>query len=138
MKGKNYLLVAGILIISGALTGLALSILSLFGTIEIANGITAGIGNKNTALIEAGFSILLLISGIIGIINRRKPNISSVVWGFIPLFLLILAIPFMFWAGNGSAPAGMLVAGLAGIPVFVLYLTGAFLNRNPRFSIFLR
>jgi len=120
MKGKNYLLITSILIIAGALTGFILnafsSVLPIYWHIS--------------RLVAMIICLLLLISGILGLVNRYRSAMICVIFGVMFAGVSILSIPAMFWIGGGSMPVGMVLIGILYFIIFGLYLRGVFLNKK--------
>ena len=122
MKGKKYILITSIIIIVGALAGLAINLFTrYFPTYWHVS-----------RLICVGICGLLLVTGILGITNRGRSSLACKIFGFLLFILSLFSLPFMFWTGNGSAPVSELVCGFIGLIIIGLYLFGVFLNREKK------
>ena len=120
MKGKNYLLITSILIMTGACAGF---ILSTFSSLLSDYW-------HVSRLICAVVCFLFLITGFLGFICRYRSAPVCTVFGTASCVLSILSLPLMFWIGGGTVPVGLILAGLGFFAVFCLYLKGVFLNRR--------
>ena len=117
MEGKNYLLITGILTIAGALTGFILNMFSTF---------FHGYWRISVMVI----CVLLLITGITGLIYRRRSVSICIILGIAMSVLSIASIPVIFWIGDGTAPLGMILAAFICFIIMSLYLKGIYLNRK--------
>ena len=124
MKGRNYLLITSILIIAGAIAGFILNTSS--------NLLPAYLHTTITTIICS----LFLLTGVLGLVFRNRAVFICYFLGFLLCGFSIISIPLMFWIGGGTAPFGLVLAGLAYFMIFGMYLTGVFLNKKvPRKEI---
>ena len=122
MQGKLYLLITSLIIIAGALSGLFIDLVTHYFPTYWHVPRVAGLG----------ICIVLLITGVLGIVNREKSSVACMILGNILGIISLCSIPVMFWVGHGSAPMSQLICAFVGVIVFGIYLFGVTLNRGRR------
>ena len=136
MKSNKFLKVTGILmIISGGL-GIIFGLIAVLGA-----GVVAAVANEIGLGQEINLSILIfasvlslisgivsLIAGILGVKNAAKPEKATVciVFGILTAVLSVLGNVLTVVAGSNFSPVNLVL----GLVVPVLYLIGAFQNKN--------
>lgn len=135
IKGRNFLLTTGILmIVAGGVSVIMALVLLLSGTFVSTMGTIGGI--LGTLMIMAAVLMIVaplleLIAGIIGVKNHLRPERANtcIVWGIIVLIIEVLnLITSMRVDAYGIGTT--IVAVLLGLAVPGLYLIGAILNKS--------
>lgn len=141
MKGKNFLKVTGILMIIFAAIALIMDIITLVVFRSFASAdVRAGLSESIQTIALAAFigiifscvgAALEMVTGILGIVNCRKPQKATIciVFGFILLALEIASLILTFVGGSVGA-ATIIISVITGLALPVLYLIGAFLNKK--------
>lgn len=129
MQGSKFLKVTGILMIIFGAIALVFSIIALAGV-----GVLAAMGAPSGLLLGAGLLALLgsvaeFVAGIIGVKNWNTPEKAQtcIVWGFIVIAFCIISniLTLVGYPENFNV-----ISLLTGLVIPVLYLVGAFKNKN--------
>lgn len=125
--GKNYLLAVGILLVIGGGLSMFLVIPTLL--LGIASLSIGGLGVIIflAALLACAMAIIDLIAGIVGIVNRNKPEKAKVCMGFGITMIVFAVLGFI---SSISAQDVNYVSSLLGLLLPILYLVGASKNKN--------
>lgn len=124
-RGKNFLLVCGIImIVFGAISSLA-SIIAIFGVaVLLATGMVLTAIQGVVGIIA---SVCELVTGIVGVVNCKKPEKAGTCMTLGIILIALQAISFILGLIGGSFGIIGLILGLI-LPV--LYVIGANLNKN--------
>lgn len=125
--GKNYLLVVGILLVIGGGLSMFLVIPTLL--LGIASLSMGGLGMILflAALLACATAIIDLIAGILGIVNRNKPEKAKICMGF-GITMIVFAV-LGFISSIGAQDVNY-VSAIFGLVLPILYLVGAVKNKN--------
>lgn len=125
--GKNYLLVVGILLVIGGGLSMFLVIPTLLlGVASLSLG-GLGVIIFLAALLACAMAIIDLIAGIVGIVNRNKPEKAKVCMG-LGITMIVFAV-LGFISSIGAQDVNY-VSSLFGLILPILYLVGASKNKN--------
>lgn len=125
--GKNYLLVVGILLVIGGGLSMFLVIPTLLlGVASLSLG-GLGVIIFLAALLACAMAIIDLIAGIVGIVNRNKPEKAKVCMG-LGITMIVFAV-LGFISSIGAQDVNY-VSSLFGFILPILYLVGASKNKN--------
>ncbi|MDR2672647.1 MAG: hypothetical protein LBC35_05065 [Coriobacteriales bacterium] len=133
MRGRTYLLVAGILLVISGCVGLLMGIVAQVLMAQIAAGLSSsqsqapmGLDMLTMAILVISAAITIVI-GVLGIIWRERPDKTTPlkVIGIVLIALAVLGLIF-------SPPASLiaLISPLATIALGVVYVVGAYLNER--------
>jgi len=133
-KSNGFLKVTGILMIIGGSLGFIFSIIAVLGVaLVVALAEAAGVDAKAGLLTFAAIlaivsSVVSFIAGIIGVKNAAKPEKAQtcIVFGILCIVLSILGQILTMVAGGSFNVVGL----FTGLVIPVLYLIGAFQNKN--------
>ena len=146
-KGRGFLKVCGILmIIGGAISIVVAGILGLvggavggalaqagaeLGEYEQAAVATVAGASVVAAIVALVGGILELIAGIVGVKNCGNPEKATacIVWGIIVLVISIISIILSIAGGNVQV-GSLIVSIICSVALPVLYLIGAFKNKQ--------
>ena len=134
MQGSKFLKVTGILMIIGGALALILAIAALSSVAALsAIGINIGI-LWFAAILSLVGAVIELVAGIVGVVNWNKlhKSTSCIVWGILVIVLCVVSNVTVFAVDSASFNALSLLTGLV-LPV--LYLIGAFKNKNAANSV---
>lgn len=138
-KGRNYLFLCGLLMAAGGAISIILGIIKCIGCMAcgcVAVQIGANQGAVAALVIIAGIlslagGVIQLIAGIQGIRYSDIPEKAGtcLVWGFVVLALQVISLIYTLSVSDSSALTIILTI-IFSIAVPILYLIGAFMNRN--------
>ena len=130
-KSNGFLKVTGILMIIGGVFSFIVSIIFLLGIALLAAvDISSGLLTFATILSIVS-SVVGFIAGIMGVANAARPEKAQkcIVIGIIVIILSILGTILGMVAGNGFG-SSTVISLFTGLVIPVLYLLGAFQNKN--------
>ena len=130
-KSNGFLKVTGILMIIGGVIGAIFGIIAVLGVALFA-ALAGGLINTGlltlASILAIVSSVVSFIAGIVGVANAARPEKAQkcIVFGILTIILSILGTVLTVVAGGKFS----FVSLITGLIVPVLYLLGAFQNKN--------
>ena len=130
-KGKKFLKVVGILLIVFGGLGIIGAITS-FGAIEVADGLNDLVGGSVStgalwaaAIISLVNAILMLVAGILGIVNKEKPEKAKLLMIFGIALIVLQVVSMIMSIVISEFTASSVLSLLVGLVLPVLFIIGA-------------